>query len=216
MGKLIDLTGQRFGRWTVLYRAENRKGPDGRTLVHWRCRCDCGNERDVYGPRLRKGESLSCGCYNRDHQAELHRTHGKRGTRLYNVWCSMKQRCDDPNCKAFKDYGGRGITVCDEWNKSFDVFCEWACSNGYDEAAVRGECTLDRIDVNGNYEPSNCRWIAQEVQNINRRNNVRITLQGETKTLSEWCEALNMPYSTVHFRIRYLGWDAEKALSTPV
>lgn len=211
MAKKIDLTGQRFGRWTVLNQSESRRAPDGRSLVYWHCVCDCGNEKDVPPSKLRNGESQSCGCYNREHQTELHRTHGKHGTRLYHIWCNMKQRCINANCELYKDYGGRGITICEEWCNSFDAFHAWAKSNGYSD-----ELTIDRIDNGKGYSPQNCRWATMKQQGINRRSNINITFLGRTQTLMEWCDELGLPYKTIHYRIKKLGWDAEKALSTPV
>lgn len=182
MGAFKDLTGQRFGRLTVL--APDGKDPQGR--YKWRCRCDCGNEKTTTGTYLTRGETRSCGCLHTEvvsahnkSEAKKESTrrwnstykykHGSTGSRLYRVWGGMKKRCYNPKEKAYKDYGGRGITVCDEWKASFEAFCEWAMANGYDENAAYGECTIDRIDVNGNYEPTNCRWVPMAEQNKNKR-----------------------------------------------
>ena len=169
VGKLIDLTGQKYGRLTVIERA----GP----TVHgghakWVCQCECGAVITAAGNHLRTGNTTSCGCVQAEHASRMgaaRRTHGKSRTRLHKVWCGMVGRCYDPSKLYYKHYGGRGITVCDEWRHDFQAFYDWAMANGYDPDAPRGECTIDRIDVNGNYEPSNCRWTTMKVQTANRR-----------------------------------------------
>lgn len=165
--RAMDITGQRFGRLVALYpvRVEKNVG------YLWLCKCDCGN--DVLEPvkRLRTGNTNSCGCLRNDKIAEVNKKHGKsHKSRLYNVWNGMRQRCKDENHKSYMNYGGRGIQVCEEWEK-FEKFEEWAISSGYNENAAYGECTLDRIDVNGDYEPSNCRWVSLKIQANNKRKN---------------------------------------------
>lgn len=196
MGRFIDLTGQRFGRWTVLRYAgfHNRQS-------FWECQCDCGKIKNVRSDHLRKGESKSCGCFRTEATAKrnaLTKTkHGMRGTRLYETWHSMKQRCS-PSCpKANYDrYYGRGIRVCPEWEHNFEAFYKWALSHGYDDSL-----SIDRIDNDGNYEPSNCRWVTEEVQANNRSSSRFITYNGETKTMAEWAKELNISYSILCSRL---------------
>lgn len=170
MYKYNDLTGKAFGRLTVIEeagRAKDRK-------ILWRCKCSCGNEKVVSGGGLTSGKTQSCGCYKLQRISESRRKHGASGNhknvdRLYKVWITIRKRCLTTTCKDYKYYGGRGITICEEWN-DFANFKEWALQNGYSYDAKFGECTIDRIDVNGNYEPSNCRFVDMKVQAANRRN----------------------------------------------
>ena len=207
MSKFIDLTGQRFGRLTVIRKADQR-GPDGGAV--WECLCDCGNTCFVWKQKLtRKGHSAkrSCGCL----QKERHKTyiHGDCLSLLYHKWADMKDRCLNPNAVHYSYYGGRGISICEEW-KEYTTFRDWALSNGYQEGL-----SLDRIDANGNYEPNNCRWVTLDEQKRNKRNNIIIEMDGQRKTLAEWVRVYDLPYSIVWSRLKR-GWNHEKALKTPI
>lgn len=149
--KREDLSGRKFGRLTV---KEFARAGNNRQSI-WRCECDCGNFVEVSRNRLLSGHTKSCGCLG---------THGGKGTRLYNIWRGMKQRCFNPNNRQYNDYGGRGITVCDEWKNDFPAFRDWALTHGY-----RDDLSIDRINNDSSYEPGNCRWTTAKVQSNNRR-----------------------------------------------
>lgn len=204
-----NLIGRRFGRLTVIENAPNK----GRNRM-WRCKCDCGNEAVVATGCLTGGDTKSCGCYMKDRIRETHIKHGQTKTKLYKVWSEMKRRCNNPHDNVFKHYGGRGITYTPEWER-FEPFMEWAESNGYQDAR-RGLYTLDRINVNGNYTPDNCRWIPQSEQARNTRTTKRYRLLETTHTLSEWSEIVGISHGTLWARIHNYGWTVEKALTTPV
>ena len=165
MQKVKDITGQRFGRLTVIRRSGTCNGRN----ATWLCVCDCGKERVVKGTSLRSGHTVSCGCFHSQLMAEKMTTHTQSRSRLYGVWNSMRSRCYRPADKHFHHYGGRGITVCNEWLNNFQAFYDWAMSNGYDENAPRGQCTIDRIDNDKGYSPDNCRWITIQEQQFNKR-----------------------------------------------
>ena len=203
---LKDLTGMRFGRLTVIERADHNNS-SGKPL--WVCRCDCGKIKDVGSRELRKGISVSCGCYRADWAKEHNKKHGGKGTRLYRIWTGMKDRCLNKNSKYKKNYSERGIKICDEWADSFEAFYSWVMSNGYDD-----KLTIDRIDNNGNYCPENCRWADYKTQGNNTRSNVVVVLDGESHTVTEWSEITGVPRNVIYGRLKS-GWDARKALFEP-
>lgn len=174
---------------------------------HVQVRCDCGNESETRLAYLRSGNKKSCGCMWRKVIKERNTKHGDSNSLLYRVYSGMKERCFSKNHKSYRNYGGRGITVCEEWKDSYDSFKDWALSNGYKE-----KLTLDRVDNNGNYSPENCRWTTYSEQNRNTRTTVKITVDGETKSLSDWCEINGINYNTAHTRIAR-GWNPAEAVS---
>jgi len=202
---LDDLTGQRFGRLLVVDRAPNHICPGGSYAVVWNCVCDCGKHVQVLANSLRNGSNKSCGCYRRDKRT----THNKRQTRLYTIWSKMRQRCNNPRNPQFSDYGGRGIKICEEWT-NFELFYQWALSNGYSD-----NLSIDRIDNDKGYSPDNCRWADACTQANNRRFCRYITFNGETRTVSQWAAILGIEANTLRGRI-YKGWTIERALSTPL
>ena len=184
-----DLTNKKFGKLTAIKPLEKRKNKK----IVWICKCDCGNVVEVVGTSLTSGNSKSCGC--------ICKKHGMFGSRIYGVWRGMKERCYVTTCISYNNYGARGIKVCDEW-QDFIPFMEWSYANGYDENAPRGKCTLDRIDANGNYEPSNCRWVNMYIQQNNTRTNVYLEYNGVVDTLSN--HARKVGISPVLAEGRYL------------
>lgn len=158
-----DLSGMRFGCLNVLYRCEDKVLKSGTRKTQYACRCDCGNTVKVIGESLKKGQK-SCGCHRYDGFKEHSLKHGMRHERIYSIYCDMKKRCYNENCAGYKNYGGKGIKICNEWLNDFVVFYQWSIENGYTDTL-----TIDRIDSSGNYEPSNCRWVTRS-ENISRRN----------------------------------------------
>ena len=203
--KFQDLTGQRFGRLTVVERANDYISQNGHHTTQWLCKCACGNEIVVMANNLKR-VTKSCGCYKSEITTEKNITHGVSDSRLYNIWCNIKQRCYNKNNNSYKDYGGRGIIICDEW-LDFEPFYEWAMDNGYND-----DLTIDRVDNNGNYEPSNCRWVDIKTQSNNKRNNHYITYNGKTQTLAQWSDELNINYNKLWARIKY-GWSIDRAFN---
>lgn len=202
-----NILNQRFGKLVVVSKADDKIANDGVHITMWNCRCDCGNMTVVDTSSLKSGHTKSCGCLQGEHHNDA--THKEGRTRLYRIWNNIKQRCLNPNNSNFKNYGGRGITVCDIWLNSYIAFKEWALNNGYSD-----NLSIDRINVNGDYEPNNCRWVTQKMQNNNTRSNKKITFNGETLTLAQWRERLGFKRGVLEYRLNN-GWDLEKAFLTP-
>lgn len=195
--KLIDRTGERHTRLVVVSRAPNKSETD--TNARWNCVCDCGKEVIAYGQDLKRGKVKSCGCLN----AERIKTHGASRSPVYKVWQQMFQRCENPNCDAYRNYGARGIRVDDRW-KSFETFIA-------DMGIPAKGLTIERKDNNGNYSKDNCEWVPMKVQGSNKRNNVHLTYEGVTLTLSQWAERTGINYTTIKARLGR-GWAVEEIL----
>ena len=194
------MSGKRFGKLVVTGYSHtiNKR-------VYWKCVCDCGNTCIIHGTKLRNGHTKSCGCIRKikNHSRKNTNPHHKK---IYQVWYNMKNRCENRKNRKFEYYGGRGITICDEW-QDFDVFYKWCMESGYSE-----DLTIDRIDSNGNYEPSNCRWITLEEQQRNKRNNFCIICNGESKTITEWSKILGVTRHSIRYWIEKYNGDSEKAV----
>lgn len=201
MGKTSKqfMIGKKYGILTVMSEVKERN-KNGHILYN--VKCECGKEKQVLGSSLRTGGSRSCNkC------SILTGSHGMWKSREFNIWQSMKDRCYNQNNIRYKNYGGRGVVVCDRWVNSFkNFYCDMGDSNGL---------SIDRIDVYGNYEPSNCRWANAKTQSRNRTNNAKFTYLNETLCVSEWCEKINMPTSTFLNRINR-GWSIDKTIETPI
>lgn len=196
MPPLIDLTGKRFGRLTVLQKLSTSSC----RILRWLCRCDCGNERAVFGNSLRTGATVSCGCLQRENAT----THGRTRTPEFTVWQMMLQRCQNPNATSYKDYGGRGIVVCDRW-QSFEHF--------YADLGDRPspQHKLERKNNDGPYSPDNCAWATPIEQGANKRNNRILELDGERRTVGEWARHLKIPKNTLLNRLQ--RWTLRRALT---
>lgn len=193
--KIRDLTGQKFNHLTAVKIAQ-------RNPLYWECVCDCGNTTLVRPSNLTRGQVKSCGCIH--HRGNP--THNQCYTRVYRIYAKILRRCFAKDDYAYSRYGGRGITMCEEWKNSFDEFSKWAYENGYNDTL-----TIDRIDNNGDYSPSNCRWVDVYTQANNKRNNNYITFEGRTQTLAQWCREVGVPYKRTFYRISN-GWSFEDAI----
>lgn len=203
MGKFQDLTGQKFGSLTVIKKIDNI---NGRTA--YLCECECGNRKNIAGKYLKNGSTKTCGCGKSINPH--HKKHGQSNNKIYFKYKNMINRCYRQEDKKYKNYGGRGIKVCDEWANNFEAFYFWAINNGYSN-----ELTLDRINVNGDYKPSNCRWVDLLTQANNKTNNRIIKFNNELHTLAEWAKIKNIKYGTLSARLKR-NWSIKKALTMPV
>jgi hypothetical protein len=210
MSRILDLTGQRFGRLVVIERAADHLQPNGQRKVKWFCRCDCGRTKTVDRGALRGGVTTSCGCYQKEQARKAKTTHGhsvgRKVSSLYGVWCAMLSRCSNPRNPAWKWYGGKGVRVCDSW-LDFSAFLS-------DMGEAPAGMTLDRIDSSGNYCPENCRWASRIEQANNLSSNVRVTYKGEVLTIAQACREAGFTQSMIRNRIRR-GWPPERLFEPP-
>lgn len=205
--KVKDLTGSKFGRLTVIGLADTET-----RHTYWVCQCDCGNMKTVRSDSLQDGRIRSCGCLKQEQDKKnlvssdakkkfLERGYKSGGTRLYHIWMGMKMRCYNIHNARYHRYGGRGISVCDEWKNDFDAFYDWAMSNGYAD-----NLTIDRINNDGNYCPENCRWATAKEQCRNRSSNSNITIGNSTRTVTEWCEIFELDRAEITSRYNRNGF----------
>lgn len=199
--KSENIVGKKYGRLTVV----RYMGSWGEKR-HYLCKCDCGEEVIVTAGSLKSGNTSSCGCYKRD--VGKAKSQGFKGTRLYNIWVAMRQRCYNKNTKEYHNYGGRGITVCDEWRENPSSFFSWALKNGYSD-----DLSIDRIDTNGNYTPTNCRWATRKEQANNKRNTHYLFYKGEKLSMKQMAEKYGINYHMLRARVK-MGWTAERAIET--
>lgn len=199
---LIDLTGQKFERLTVIKYIGNSK---------WLCQCNCGKFTTPIGYNLRKGLAKSCGCLARENIIKSSYKHGCKHTKLYDVWCGIKDRCYNKNAKAYIYYGARGITICDEWKNNFINFKNWAEANGYKEGL-----SIERKDVNSDYCPENCCFISLKEQSRNKTNTLKYEYNGKLYTLTELSEMFNISYDVLFYRLAVAHWNLNDAISREI
>lgn len=201
----VDITGRRFGRWTVI----KDSGQRIKTRVLWECHCDCGTVKLMPSNHLLKGRSLSCGCLRNELSLKRHTSHGLSKQKIYRIWGGIVARCHIPSQSGYKRYGGRGISVCDEWRKDFVQFYNWAIQNGY-----REDLTIERVDCNGDYSPQNCKWIPRSEQCNNTRQSHFITIDGKTLTIKQWSKEIGISDKVIRCRLRH-GWNEHDAVMVP-
>ena len=198
MRKRKNLIGQTFGRLTVIAEGETRELSNKRKQYYWLCQCNCGSKpKEITQNCLLNGETISCGCYHSEHNHEYGFKHGMSNTRIYTIWSGMIQRCCNPNAKNYPRYGGRGITICEEW-KEFKNFYDWSKISGYTD-----NLTIERLDNNGNYCPENCTWITKQKQMRNKRRNDYIQYNDEELTLTEWARKFDMNVETLRYQVNH-------------
>ena len=199
--------GERYGRLVILEYHSRGKYRDLKYL----CKCDCGKEKVIYLNSLRRGSTTSCGCYRKETTSENSTTHGLTDHRLYGVWIDMKRRCNNVKNSRYKNYGGRGIKVCEEWENNFELFYEWSMHNGYGK-----KLTIDRIDNDGDYEANNCRWSDMITQQNNTTRSRHITIDGETHTMAQWSRIKCLDQGVIKDRLNKLNWTVMEAINTPL
>lgn len=199
------IPGQKFGRLTVLKRAENNPGQQG---VRWLCQCECGNVKSIQAGKILNGQTKSCGCFQRERMVNMNRRHGMFGTRIYRIWTRMMTRCTNQKARNYADYGGRGIRVCERWKKFENFYADMI-------GTYRDGLSIDRIDPNGDYYPENCRWETATRQQRNRRITKILEFNGRRQSIADWADELAIPLGTLRERLRR-GWTTERALTTKV
>ena len=206
MSKSIQLqAGQKFGRLTIISLHHISNIPKSREF--YLCKCDCGNETVVEKWNLKTKHTTSCGCFAKDLKSKIKSIHGLSKHKIYGIWVGMKNRCYNKNEPVYYRYGGRDIIVCDEWKNDFMAFYNWSMANGYQEGL-----TIDRINNNGNYEPSNCRWITRKEQCRNRSTNKIFSYNGKSYCVMEWAKKIGIKYHTLLHRLNS-GWEIERAFN---
>lgn len=208
-GRFQDLTGQKFNRLTFIEPDRIHQSPKGYRNLYWLLKCECGNSTVKKSTSVKSGYAKSCGCLQREMTSKARRTHGDSDSRLYYVWENMRKRCYKPNSDRYKNYGARGIKVCDEWKDDYGAFMKWALSNGY-----KDNLTIDRNDVNGNYTPENCSWIPMAEQAKNRTTNKWIYINDQKLSPTDIEEKYNIPVKTVYARIA--RGDEGEAVARPL
>lgn len=208
-----NLCGKRFGKLIVIQQLDSKQYPRFSGSIIYECQCDCGNTTIVTRSKLIHNHTQSCGCMRKSSAAKLFTTHKQTGSRLFNIFYNMKQRCLNPHAPAYDKYGGRGIKICDEWKNQngFDNFYNWAIQNGYQE-----NLSIDRINNDGDYAPDNCRWTTMKTQSNNRSSNTYITFHNQTHTLSEWADIIGIDHSVLSQRINKLGMTIEEAFTRKI
>ena len=218
--KSVDIVGKKFGRYVAIKKVGKHIYPSGASDELWLCRCECGIEKTVIKHHLISGKIKSCGCLQRDHRGDIRRTHGaSHKERLHGIWLGMKNRCNNPKIDRHSSYYDKGIKVCEEWERSYEKFRDWSWQNGYkEEFDDNGRClySIDRIDVNGDYSPENCRYVNACVQANNRTSNRILEHNGVSKTVAEWGREYNITGDTICARIDKLGWSIDRAITQPV
>lgn len=197
--------GAKFNDLTIIEEVPKRNG-----IRHFLCLCSCGKESIVSLHNLKNGGTKSCGCLQVKHTIKINSSHMCTKERLYKTWLNMKRRCNNSRCHEYANYGGRGISICNEWNFDFINFKSWAVNNGYDD-----DLTIERVDVNGNYCPENCKWIPMPDQLKNKRTTMYLTLNGVKKHASEWSRNFNLSKGVISYR-KNNGWSDFDTLTTPV
>lgn len=208
MGKLIDMTGREFEECVVIKRSD-KLSKDGKKIF-WECECKCGNTFTARGSDIRSGNTKSCGCLVKKKARTRKGAHGQRNSRIYTIWNNMKLRCYNKNQNNYFNYGGRGIKICDEWKNDFTTFYNWAIENGYSD-----ELSIERINNDGDYEPSNCKWANLHEQARNKRNNRFLEHDGKKMIAPDWSKVTGIPEKIIYDRMTK-GWDDERVLTQPI